>query len=69
LVVLMELFGFQIPLSVLFIIGIIAVIILWKVIKFAIKILLLVVVFFLVLFGLDMIGVFEHIQNLFSSLI
>jgi len=65
----MEILGFQLPLSVIFIIAIIAVVILWKLIKFAIKILLVVVVFFLVLFGLDMVGVFDYIQNLFSSLL
>ncbi len=65
----MEILGLQIPLSVLFLIGIIVVVLLWKIIKFAIKILLLVVVFFLILFGLDVVGVFDYMQNLFSSLI
>ena len=65
----MEILGLQIPLYILFLIGIIVVVILWKIIKFAIKILLVLVVFFLVLFGLDVLGVFDYIQNLLSSLI
>jgi len=63
----MDVFGVQLPLSVLFLIGIVVVIILWKLIKFAIKILLVVVVFFLVLFGLDILGVFEYLQNILST--
>ena len=65
----MEILGLQIPLSILFLIAIIVVVVIWKIIKFAIKILLVIIVFFLALFGLDLIGVFDYIQNLFSSLI
>lgn len=59
----MELFGFTIPLWALFI-GIIAIIIIvWKLIKFAIKVLIVVVVFFVILIGLDMVGVFTWINE------
>jgi len=64
-----ELFGLNLPLWAVFLIGIIAIIIVWKLIKFAIKILLIVVVFFVILIGLDFLNVFDFIQNLFSGII
>ena len=64
-----ELFGFTLPLWAFFIIGIIAIIIVWKLIKFAIKILLVIVVFFIILIGIDFFDVFGWIQNLFSGII
>jgi len=69
LVLYMEILGLQIPLYVIFLIGIVAVFIVWKLIKFAIKILLVIVVFFLILFGLDVMGVFDFAQNLITSVI
>jgi len=63
------LFGTEIPLWALFLILIIAVLIVWKLIKFAIKILLVVIVFFVILFGLDLLGVFEYIQNLIAGVV
>lgn len=39
----------------------------WKIIKFAFKIFLVIVVAALILFGLDYVGVFDTIQNLISS--
>ena len=60
-----ELFGAEIPLWAIFLIGIIAVIVLWKLIKFAIKILLIAIVAFILLIGLDALNVFGWIQNLF----
>ena len=65
----MMLFGIEIPLWVLFLIGIIAVVIVWKFIKFAVKILLVIIVFLIILFGLDFLGVFEYIQGLLSTVI
>lgn len=59
-----ELFGFDIPLWAIFLIGIIAAIVLWKLIKFAIKILLIAVVAFIILIGLDALNIFGWIQNL-----
>lgn len=63
----MELFGVTIPLWALFIGLILIAIVAWKLIKFAIKVLLIVVVFFIILIGLDVVGVFDHIQNILSS--
>jgi hypothetical protein len=48
-------------------IGLIIVIIAWKVIKFAIKLFIVLLVSFGILIGLDMIGVFQWIQSLISS--
>ena len=63
----MEFFGVVIPLWALFIGLILVVVVVWKLIKFAIKILIVVVVFFAILIGLDVIGVFEGINSLLSS--
>ena len=63
----MELFGVVIPLWALFVILIIAVIVLWKLIKFALKILLVVIVFFAILIGLDFLNVFNILQEFLSS--
>ena len=59
----MELLGFTIPLWAVFIGIIIIVVIAWKLIKFAIKVLLVLVVFFVILMGLDFLGVFAWIQD------
>jgi len=61
----MDIFGFDLPMWGVFLIGIIAVVIAWKLIKFAIKILLVIVVFFVILIGLDYFQVFNAIQNFF----
>ena len=63
------LFGVELPLWVIFLIGIIAVIIAWKLVKFALKILLILIVFFVILIGLDYLEVFSTIQNFFSGII
>jgi hypothetical protein len=60
----MEIFGTTIPLWAFFLIGIVAVIIVWKLLKFAIKILLIIIVFFIILFGLDYLGIFDLIQGI-----
>ncbi len=64
-----ELFGVNLPLWAIFLTGIIVVIVAWKFIKFAIKVLLLAVVIFVVLMGLDVMNVFGTIQDLFSGVI
>ena len=64
---MLEIFG-VLPLWLVILIGLIVVIIAWKIIKFAIKILLILIVAFLILMGLDIIGVFDFIQNLLSGL-
>ena len=64
---MLEIFG-NIPLWVILIIIILIVVVAWKLIKFAIKILIVVVVFFAILIGLDVIGVFTWInENIISS--
>jgi hypothetical protein len=67
--VYVTMFGFTLPLWALFLILIVAVIIVWKLIKFAIKILLVIIVFFLILFGLDLLGVFDILQGIISNFI
>ncbi|MCK4995760.1 MAG: hypothetical protein KAR55_02630 [Thermoplasmatales archaeon] len=64
-----ELFGVNLPLWAIFLTGIVVVIVAWKFIKFAIKVLLLAVVIFVVLMGLDVMNVFGTIQDLFSGVI
>ena len=61
------LFGYIFPMWLVFLLLIIGVIIAWKLIKFTIKVLLLVIVFFVILFCLDFFGVFEFIQNIIST--
>jgi len=64
-----ELFGFMLPLWAIFLIGILIVILAWKLIKFAIKLLIIIIVIFLIIIGLDFLNVFSWFQNLFSGLI
>jgi hypothetical protein len=61
----MELFGIVVPLWALFIGLILVVVVVWKLIKFAIKILIVVVAFFAILIGLDVIGVFDKCYRCF----
>ena len=61
----MILFGLDIPIWLIFLIGILVVIVAWKIIKFAIKILLIAVVIFIIIMGLDFINFFSWIQNIF----
>ena len=63
------LFGFVFPLWLVFLLLIIGVIIAWKIIKFAIKVLLVIIVFFVILLCLDFFGVFDFIQNIISSFV
>ena len=63
------LFGYVIPLWLVFLIVIIAVLLIWKLIKFAIKILLIIVVFFVILFGLDFLGFFDAIQKIIAGFV
>ena len=65
----MEIIGFSIPLWAVFIIVLLVVIIAWKLIKFALKFLLILVVIFLILIGLDMFQVFDKIQSLLATII
>ena len=64
-----EIFDINLPFWAFFLIGIIAVIIIWKLVKFAIKILLIIIIFFIILIGLDYFDVFGWIENLFSGIV
>ena len=63
------LFGYDIPLWIVFLAGLIILFIAWKLVKFALKILLIIAVFFIILMILDYVNVFNAIQNLFSVII
>jgi len=65
---MIEIFG-SLPLWIILLIGIIIIFIAWKFIKFALKILLILVVAFLILLGLDFLNVFDFIQNMIINLI
>lgn len=64
----MDIFGFTLPLWAVFLGGIIIVVVAWKLIKFALKVLLVIVVFFAILIGLDVLNVFNIIQDLLSNI-
>jgi len=65
----MDVFGITLPLWAIFIGVIIGLVVLWKLIKFALTILVVIVVFFAILIGLDVLGVFNWLsENVFSSL-
>jgi hypothetical protein len=64
----MDVFGFILPLWAVFLGGIIIVVVAWKLIKFALKVLLVIVVFFAILIGLDVLNVFNIIQDLLSNI-
>ena len=64
----MDVFGFTLPLWAVFLGGIIIVVVAWKLIKFALKVLLVLVVFFAILIGLDVLNVFNIIQDLLSNI-
>jgi len=63
---MIEIFG-SLPLWILLLVGIIIVLIAWKIIKFALKILLILVIAFLILMGLDFLNVFDFIQNIMTN--
>ena len=63
---MLEIFG-SFPLWAIILIGIIIVVIAWNIIKFALQILLVLIISFAILLGLDIIGVFDFIQNLLSG--
>ena len=65
---MLEIFG-NIPLWAILIIIILIIVVVWKLIKFALKLLIVVVVFFAILIGLDVIGVFDKISGLLSSIL
>ena len=64
-----EVLGFELPLWALFLIGIIVVMVAWKFIKFALKIMMIVIVFFIILMVIDYFNIISGIQNLLLSVI
>jgi hypothetical protein len=65
----MEVFGVVIPLWAIFLIAIIAVIVVWKLIKFAIKALIVIVIVFVIIMGLDALQVFDWLRNLITVIV
>ena len=65
----MDVFGVSVPLWAVFIGLLLVVFVVWKLIKFAIKVLIVLVVFFIILIGLDVVGVFDWIQSLFTGVV
>lgn len=63
----MDIFGVTVPLWAIFLGVLLVVVVVWKFIKFAIKLFLILVVFFVILIGLDFFNVFDLIQNAFSN--
>ena len=61
------LYGYNIPLWLIFLIGVIALFIIWKLFKFALKILLTIAVFFIILMVLDYLNVFDWFQNIIHN--
>jgi len=59
----MMVFGVEIPLWVLIILGLLIVLVAWKFIKFALKILIVIIIVFLFLLGLDYLGFFSLISQ------
>jgi len=64
-----QLLGFELPLWALFLIGIIVVIVAWKFIKFAIKLMIVIIVFFIILMVIDYFDIISGIQKLLLSVI
>ncbi len=61
----MDIAGFDLPLWLVFLGVVFLVIVAWKLIKFAIKVLIALLVLFLLLTGLDYLGFFNLLTNLF----
>jgi hypothetical protein len=64
----MELFGYVIPLWAVFLLAIVIAIFAWKIIKFAVKVLIILVVIFAIFMGLDYFGVINGLQSILSHL-
>ena len=65
----MELFGIMISTPIIGILIIIGVLILWKIIKFAIKLLLAIIIILGIAIGLDLIGVFSWLMSFINELV
>ena len=56
-------FGIDVPLWAFIIIALVAVVLVWKLIKFALTILIIVVIALLILIFVDAMGIFENVIN------
>jgi hypothetical protein len=65
----MNVFGVVVPLWAVFLIGIILVVVAWKLIKFALTVLVVLILFFVILMCLDYFQVFDMIQGFLSGLL
>ncbi len=65
----MDVFGFAIPLWAVFLLGIVLIVVVWKLIKFALTVLIVLILFFVILIGLDYFHVFDMIQSFLSGLL
>jgi len=65
----MNVFGVALPLWAVFLIGIILVVVAWKLIKFALIVLVVLIVFFVIMMGLDYFHVFDMIQSFLAGLL
>ena len=63
----MDVLGFGIPLWAIFVIVLVFVVVAWALIKFAIKVLFVLLVFFIILVGLDFFGFFDMISGFLSN--
>jgi hypothetical protein len=63
----MDLFGYSIPLWAIFLLAIVVAIFAWKIIKFAVKVLIVLVVIFVIFMGLDYFHVLSWIQGVLAS--
>lgn len=64
----MWIFGFNLPLWLVFLLAIVIVFISWKIIKFAIKILIIIVLFLLIFVVFDFLNFFDIIQDLIVNI-
>ena len=65
----MFVFGLDVPIWAVLVLLILFVVVAWKIIKFALKILVMILVFFVVLIGLDWLNVFDLLQKLVQNLL
>jgi len=63
----MDLFGYAIPLWAIFLLAIVIAIFAWKIIKFAVKILIVLVILFAIFMGLDYFHIFSWMQGILSG--
>ena len=64
----MYMFGTDLPLWIVFLICIVVAFIAWKLVKFALKIFLFLVIFFIILFAIDFFNIIDIIQNFISNI-